>query len=147
MIKLKEEIKEAMGLEGLAVFLGKKPLEMDNYVKAVAEVAKRYIESSSTEFFIWLVRKANVIVVDAENALECPGLSEDKTFVPVLSLKSLYQIWLKENGVTTEGKPDKWGKVNKQFGEIVSSMTGEDKEAWHALVLYKRKLKENGITE
>lgn len=84
MTKFEEEIKEAMGLEGLAVFLGKKPLEMDNYAKAAAEVARRYIEKAFLGgYFTEDVTNDDVIAMKHGQTLS----------------EYFKEKWLKENGI------------------------------------------------
>jgi hypothetical protein len=63
--------------------------------KAAAEVAKKHIDQSSMEFFVWLCRVAKVDVLNAETAIECHGFT-DNHFVPVLTLKELYNKWSNE---------------------------------------------------
>lgn len=103
----------------------------EDMAKAAAEVAKKWIE--------------NAFDAGAEATINL--LPEKSIPTNIKGYVEAKHQWFKENGITTEAKPDKWDKLNKQFDELLDSMTDEDWEAWHNLVLYKRKLKENGITE
>jgi hypothetical protein len=47
------------------------------------------------KFFVWLCREAQVEVIHAEDALECHGMKDGDGFVPVLTLKELYKMWIK----------------------------------------------------
>ena len=45
-------------------------------------------------FFIWMVRKANIDVIDAENAIEVHSLREPSTgLVPVVSIDELIKMY------------------------------------------------------
>ena len=53
-----------------------------------------------TPFWLWLVREANVEVIDAETAIEVWGLGEDKhSLVPVVTLPELIELYKSENGL------------------------------------------------
>ena len=48
-------------------------------------------------FFIWMVRKANIDVIDAENAIEVHSLREPSTgLVPVVSIDELIKMYRKQ---------------------------------------------------
>ena len=69
----------------------------------IMEIMKAYAAQQSkipTEdvairnFFIWMVRKANIDVIDAENAIEVHSLREPSTgLVPVVSIDELIKMY------------------------------------------------------
>ena len=51
-----------------------------------------------TKFWLWLTRKANVEVIDAETAIEVHGYANSAGLVPVISFKELLDLYESENG-------------------------------------------------
>ena len=49
-----------------------------------------------TKFWLWLTRKANVEVIDAETAIEVHGYANSAGLVPVISFKELLDIYESE---------------------------------------------------
>ena len=64
-----------------------------------AKIARERIKEDSKAFFVWLVRVAQVDVINAETALELKGKADGLGFVPVVTLEEVYQLYLKENGL------------------------------------------------
>jgi hypothetical protein len=59
--------------------------------------AKEILEKHAKDFFLWLVRKAKIEVIEAEQFIEAHGFAEaEGHMVPVLTLDELYQIFLKD---------------------------------------------------
>lgn len=85
----------------------------DGYVWQEAKIKKRWekldkerdtkncnISDVITPFWLWLVREANVDVIDAENAIEVHGFNADnKPLTPVISFKELIELYKSQNGL------------------------------------------------
>ena len=53
-----------------------------------------------TPFWLWLVRKADIDVIDAENAIEVRGfLEEGDMLAPVMTFAELLELYKSQNGL------------------------------------------------
>jgi len=64
------------------------------------QVKNLNIPAVITPFWLWLVRKANIDVIDAETAIEVRGfLEEGDMLVPVITFAELLELYKSQNGL------------------------------------------------
>ena len=67
---------------------------------AQQQVKNLNIPSIITPFWFWLVREANIKVINAENAIEVRGFLKDgDMLVPVMSFAELLELYKSQNGL------------------------------------------------
>jgi hypothetical protein len=70
------------------------------YVERQEEFKNLALPQVITPFWLWLVREANIEVIDAENAIEVRGfLKEGDMLVPVMTFAELLELYRSQNGL------------------------------------------------
>jgi len=93
MKNLQKELKSAYNSADYVVAIDSNDaiyLSDEKKWQAVAEISKR----TSMDFFQWLIRVAQIEVVDAKYTIECYGFQDTDGLVTVMTLEELYEKFI-----------------------------------------------------
>ena len=69
------------------------PLINQEVEKRIAEKMPSEEDKAIRKFFLWMVREANIEVIDAEKAIEVHSLESEVGLVPVISIDELIEYY------------------------------------------------------
>jgi len=61
----------------------------ESFIYTKGSIVSRIADEEIKDFFIWMIREANIDVVDAETAIEVRSLEDKQGFVPVMTIDEL----------------------------------------------------------